>query len=127
THTVLWEEELTNPVELAPVVAWPNRFSRFVGDKTYGLLVADAVGLAVPRTTVITRRIAPFAFGTPTGTSETWIRTAPVEQVPGRFTTRHGWIDPFDLLQREDPAGTAIAAVLAQKGVEPSFSGAAAM
>ena len=29
---------------------WPNDFSRFLGDKTFGLLVADAINLPVPCT-----------------------------------------------------------------------------
>jgi hypothetical protein len=89
--------------ELTSQINWPNRFSRFVGDKVFGLLVADAIGLAVPRTTAVSRKIAPFAFGLSTESCEWWTRTAPTEQVPGKFTTRRGWTDPFDLLRREDP------------------------
>jgi hypothetical protein len=125
-HTIVWEEERFERAELTSQINWPNRFSRFVGDKAFGLLVADAIGLAVPRTTVVSRKIAPFAFGSPTGSREWWIRTAPTEPVPGKFTTQHGWTDPFDLLRREDPDGTAIASVLAQEGVDAEYSGAAA-
>ena len=108
----------------APRISWPNRFSRHLGDKAFGLLMADALGLPVPRTRVIPRGLALFSFGTPTGTAETWLRTCPREQVPGRFTTRHGWTDPYRLLQDEDPGGDLIASVLAQDGVEARFSGA---
>ncbi len=123
-HTLVWEaEELDGePAALPP--RWPNRFSRLVGDKAYGLLIADALGLPVPASTVISRRLPPFHFGQKTGTGETWIRTCPTEQVPGKFTTKRGWVDPFALLSREDPSGEALAAVLAQEGVEPAFSGA---
>src|SRR5579864_93050 len=123
-HTVLWETEhfATAPAEAR--LHWPNRWSRLLGDKAFGLLVADAAGLPVPRTLVIPRGLAPFGFGTPTGLVETWIRTCPVEQQPGKFTTHHGWLDPFRLLQQEDPAGTEIASVLAQSGVEARYSGA---
>ena len=86
--------------------------------------MADALGLPVPRTRVIPRALAPFSFGTPTGKAETWLRTCPREQVPGRFTTRHGWTDPYRLLQEEDPGGDLIASVLAQEGVDARFSGA---
>ncbi len=123
-HTILWEIEEPGPPPSAPRIAWPNRFSRHLGDKTFGLLMADALGLPVPRTRVIPRALAPFSFGTPTGTAETWLRTCPREQVPGRFTTRHGWTDPYRLLQAEDPAGDLIASVLAQEGVDARFSGA---
>jgi len=86
--------------------------------------IADALGLQVPRTVVIPRAVAPFALGRETGLAETWIRTCPTEQVPGRFTTRRGWLDPFRLMQDEDPTGDAIASILAQQGVEAKFSGA---
>ena len=125
-HTIVWEEETYERVELPVTPSWPNRFSRFIGDKVFGLLVADAIGLNVPRATVVCRRVAPFNFGQPTGTRETWIRTAPTEQVPGRFTTRRGWADPYAVLGAEDPSGSAIAAVIAQEGVDAHFSGVAA-
>jgi hypothetical protein len=44
--------------------------------------------------------------------------------MPGLFTTRRGWVDPFRLLAEEDPDGTAIASILCQKGVDARFSGA---
>lgn len=125
-HTIIWEEERTEPVRLATRTTWPNRFSRFLGDKLFGLLVADTIGLRVPHTVAITRTVSPFTFGLRTGSGETWIRTAPPEPVPGFFTTKKGWIDPFELLATEDPAGDGIAAVLSQDGVSPAYSGAAA-
>jgi hypothetical protein len=124
-HTVVWEMERTEPLHLAGDVDWPNRFSRFIGDKAFGLLVADAVGLPVPATTVVSRGVAPFRMGQATGSAEAWIRTCPVEQVPGRFTTKRGWIDPFALIATEDPDGVEIASVLAQEGVDARYSGAA--
>jgi hypothetical protein len=125
THTVVWETERVGPAPLAKPLTWPNRFSRFLGDKAFGLLVADLHGLPVPATTVVGRRVAPFRFGRPTGGKEWWIRTCPAEPVPGRFTTQRGWRDPFALLSEEDPSGTAIASVLAQEGVAARWSGAA--
>jgi hypothetical protein len=123
-HTILWEIEEPGPPPSAPRVTWPHRFSRHLGDKAFGLLMADALGLPVPRTWVIPRDLAPFSFGTATGTGETWIRTCPREQNPGRFTTHHGWTDPFRLLQSEDPEGTMIASILSQDGVDARYSGA---
>ncbi|MFL6194455.1 MAG: hypothetical protein ACJ75H_09810 [Thermoanaerobaculia bacterium] len=123
-HTILWEIEEPGPPPSAPRITWPNRFSRHLGDKTFGLLIADALGMSVPRTYVIPRGLAPFSFGTPTSTAETWIRTCPREQIPGRFTTRHGWTDPFRLLSEEDPDGELIASILSQDGVDARFSGA---
>lgn len=123
-HTIIWEVENVGSHYLQPGIEWPNLFSRFIGDKAFGLLLADTLGLPVPVTTVIARAVAPFSFGRPTGTGETWIRTCPVEQVPGKFTTQRGWRDPFTLLTEEDPSGTVLSSVLAQEGVDPQYSGA---
>jgi hypothetical protein len=125
THTILWEREPAGPVALARRLVWPNAFSRLLGDKAFGLLVADLHGLPVPATTVVGRRLAPFRFGRPTGGGEPWLRTCPAEPVPGRFPTRRGWSDPFALLAAEDPDGIRLAAVLAQEGVRARWSGAA--
>ena len=124
-HTILWERERVDPVSLAPRLSWPNRFSRLLGDKAFGLLVADLLGLPVPATTVVGRRVAPFSFGPPTGSAERWLRTCPAEPVPGRFPTQRGWRDPFTLLAAEDPSGADVVAVLAQEGVGARWSGAA--
>jgi hypothetical protein len=125
SHTLLWElEPDVATTGLTASLNWPNRFSRHIGDKAYGLLIADLVGLPVPRTTVISRRVAPFGFGRPTGTGDTWLRTCPTEQLPGQYTTVPHWVDPYALLGKEDPQGQAIASVLAQQGVDPRWSGA---
>src|SRR5262249_19045693 len=93
-HTVIWEIGALDDTWSAPpspgrlqVGSWPNRFSRILGDKTYGLLLADALGFAVPRTTVVTSRIAPFTFGQRTGANGSWLRTAPAVNEPGRYPT----------------------------------------
>ncbi len=122
-HVCVWEIEDVDPFELRAIPSWPNAFSRVVGDKTFGLLVAGACGVQVPRTFVVARRVAPFTFGMATGSGEWWMRTAPARQDPGRFTTTYGWTDPFALLASEDPK-QEVAAVLAQEGVSAQFSGA---
>lgn len=122
-NVILWEHEADAPDAPAPSPSWPNRFSRHLGDKAFGLLIADAIGLRVPGTTVLSRRLAPFAFGG--GGEGTWVRTCPTEQQPGLYTTVRGWTDPFALLAAEDPEGNAIASVLIQSGVPAKFSGAA--
>jgi hypothetical protein len=124
-HTIIWELESTAQIKLRANPVWPNLFSRHVGDKTFGLLIADAISLPVPETIVVGRRVAPFRFGRPTGTGERWIRTSPAEQTPGKFTTRRGWIDPYVLISMEDPQGSLIASVLDQEGVDARYSGAA--
>ena len=63
-HTIIWElESVPDALPPAPSVRWPNRFSRFIGDKAFGLLVAALAGLPVPQTLVVPRKLAPFAFG----------------------------------------------------------------
>lgn len=123
-HTIIWETEEVGRSVLKPEIRWPNKFSRFVGDKAFGLLIAHLLGLPVPRTTVVGRKVPPFTFGRGTRTTEIWIRTAPAVQMPGKFTTHRGWLDPFQLMTDEDPDGTAISSVLAQEGIAAIFSGA---
>lgn len=124
THVLAWEYAEQPYVDARPQMLWPNHFSRLIGDKTFGLLVAHHIGLPVPLTNVISRRVAPFSFGQGTDSGETWIRTAPNEQAPGKYTTHRGWLDPFQLLRDEDPEGKVLMSVLAQHGVSPMFSGA---
>jgi hypothetical protein len=123
-HTIIWEMERATATLLPAELIWPNLFSRLLGDKAFGLLVADALNLPVPSTTVIGRKLAPFSFGRHTGSAENWIRTCPAEQEPGRFPTRRGWLDPFRLMIAEDAEGQRIASVLSQEGVEAAYSGA---
>jgi hypothetical protein len=122
-HTIVWEMEEVGEFDSSAEISWPNRFSRLIGDKTFGLLLADVLGLPVPATTVFPRSLPPFTFGKRTGSRETWIRTCPTEQEPGRYTTHRGWLDPFKLMAHEDPAGTRIASVLAQEGIQANYSG----
>jgi len=124
THMIGWELERVGFKCLQAKNIWPNAFSRHVGDKAFGLLMAMQAGVDVPYTTVIGRRVAPFSFGRDTGNAEWWIRTCPKEQVPGKYTTHHGWLDPFRLLAKEDSEGSAIASVLSQRGVRAQYSGA---
>lgn len=124
-HTIIWEIERVGDFHAQPTISWPNSFSRFLGDKAFGLLVADSLGLPVPHTTLVGRQLAPFTFGKSTGTSERWIRTCPVVPEPGKFTTQRGWIDPFRLLNEEDGNEPySIASILAQEGVESVYAGA---
>jgi hypothetical protein len=125
THTLLWEHEQIGPERHRPALTWPNNFSRHLGDKAYGLLMATLVGLPTPRTTVIGRRVAPFSFGNITSSREIWTRTCPREPEPGLYTTVKGWIDPFALLAKEDTTGHSISSVLSQAAVPARYSGAA--
>jgi hypothetical protein len=41
TQTLLWEYEESDTGPAGANVGWPNRFSRHIGDKVYGLLIAE--------------------------------------------------------------------------------------
>lgn len=123
-HTILWQIEEVGIHPHSTEIEWPNRFSKFIGDKVFGLMIAHLLGSHVPRTIVVPRWLPPFQFGTSTSTAETWIRTSPTVQQPGKFTTAPRWVDPFALMNDEDESGTEIAAILAQEGVDACYSGA---
>lgn len=125
THTLLWEHEVIEGESHRAALTWPNDFSRHIGDKAFGLLMANVVGLPTPKTTAISRRVAPFSFGLPTGSREVWTRTCPREPEPGVYTTVKGWVDPFALMAREDANGAAISSLLCQEAVPARYSGAA--
>ena len=130
-HTIIWEIghvdeewERANGDGRLSVGTWPNRFSRLLGDKVYGLLIAHALGFAVPRTHVVNRRVAPFSFGRRSGTGEVWIRTAPEDNSPGQYVTSFGWQDPFRVMNESSEIdGPPLAAILGQESVESVWSG----
>lgn len=127
-HQIIWQIEKTENGHGIPEPKpyWPNRVSEDMGDKAYGLLMAHIYNFRVPRTKVVGRVIPPFEFGEETGSPEPcWRRTCPKVQQPGLFTTRHGQIDPFALMQKEDPEGKQIAAIIFQDDIEAIYSGAA--
>lgn len=126
-HTIIWEYEYYDQISNNKKINWPNNFSKFIGDKTFGLLIADILGLNVPKTTVIARNVPPFSFGKNTGLKEKWIRTAPLSKEPGKYYTGDRWIDPFLLMNNEEAKGnnkTNISAILSQEAVESIYSGA---
>lgn len=127
-HQIIWQIEKTERGKEIPEPKpyWSNRVSEDMGDKAYGLLVAHLYNFLVPHTKVVGRVIPPFEFGERTGSPEPcWRRTCPKVQQPGLFTTKHGHIDPFALMQEEDPDATKIAAIIFQDNVEAIYSGAA--
>ncbi len=127
-HTVVWEYELFDNINHEFKVLWPNKFSRFIGDKVFGLLIADYLGLNVPFTTVISREVAPFTFGKKTGLFEKWIRTAPIVKESGKYYSGSKWMDPFLLMQSEEMKAEQpinIASILSQDAVEAKYSGGA--
>lgn len=123
-HTIIWELEDVGDAHIQVDIKWSNLFSKFIGDKAYGLLIANLIGLDVPHTTVFPRNVAPFQYGSTTNTSEYWIRTCPVEQIPGKFTTLRGWTDPFKLMCDEDPDGNMLSSIISQESVAAKYSGA---
>jgi len=126
-HQIIWQIEKTEKGKEIPEpkLYWPNRVSEAMGDKAYGLLMAHIHGFMVPHTRVVGRVIPPFEFGEYSNSPEAcWRRTCPKVQQPGLFTTKHGQVDPFALMQEEDPDGAQIASMIFQDNVEALYSGA---
>jgi len=124
---VVWQaEHMSDTMPNPPKISWPNRYSRDMGDKAFGLLMGYLLGFPVPFTHVFGRVIPYFSFGTKTWSDEAaWVRTCPFEQQPGLFTTSRGWLDSFALMQREDPENKLISAILVQDGIRAEYAGAA--
>jgi len=122
-HTIIWEVQEVPVDHLVAIPKWPNAFSEFVGDKVFGLLLADAIGLKVPRMTVLCRKVAPFTFGESTGSDVKWLRTSPRTPEPGFFPTVRGWTDPFTLMQSV-VGQERLSAIIIQEEVLAHFSGA---
>lgn len=123
SHTIIWEVEQGQDHTTDFDIIWPNNFSRFIGDKAFGLLIAGEFGASVPKATLLARNVAPFSFGIETGLSEIWFRTCPVEKIPGKFPTYFGWSDPFKLMA--DNELEQVASILSQQSVDAIYSGAA--
>jgi hypothetical protein len=122
-HTIIWELQEVPANHLAAIPKWPNAFSEFIGDKVFGLLLADVVGLRVPRTMVMCRNLVPFAFGDSTGSDVKWLRTCPRTPEPGFFPTVRGWTDPFKLMQSVE-GQERLPSIIIQDEILARFSGA---
>lgn len=126
-HQIIWQVEHSDlAYEMRETQPWwSNRVSQDMGDKAYGLLIAHLYGFLVPFTRVVGRFMPPFEFGEKTHSPRaSWRRTCPAIQQPGRFTTTHGQIDPYALMNRENPDATKITAMLFQDDVQAIYSGA---
>jgi len=126
SNTVIWQVEQRPNSDLHVEPVWPNQFSRMLGDKAFGLAIAAAAGLPIPRTTVFSQRLFPFAFGRSTGSRIVWTRPCPELKTPGFYPSYRRWTDPYSLLNGANPAeagSSPIASVLIQEGVEAMFAG----
>lgn len=140
SKTIGWELGASQTPSGKSEIHWPNRFSRFLGDKTFGLLLAFLSNEPVPLTTVFHRGLSrQFSFGSKTGMADVWVRTSPRDQSldAGKFSTVHGWAPPLELLQQQERKATLLRdvdtgkrvlafklpSVLVQAAVKPEFSG----
>jgi hypothetical protein len=121
-HTIIWEAEELEGRDLCVTPKWPNSFSEFIGDKVFGLLLAENLGFRVPRSTVLCRTVSPFSFGQPTKSDVKWLRTCPRIPEPGYFPTVRGWTDPFKLMKND--VDERLAALMIQDEVQARYSGA---
>jgi hypothetical protein len=105
-----------------------------LGDKAFGLLVAEAAGLPVPRTLNFNPRLFPFSFGQSTGTGRVFTRPCPEEKEPGYYPSAEGWHNPYDVLAghilqpialRSDPSPAPLASIIIQEAVAAQYSGRA--
>ena len=133
-----WDSNIADTLR-SKTKQWPNALSRLIGDKAYGLLMADTalrllpmpaslVGrLAIPKTTVFCKHsaIGIFQFGDNTGTKNAWTRTCPKEQIPGKYPTFRQWTDPYRLLFDDTLSGGELASCIVQDEVAATYSGAA--
>lgn len=80
-RVLIWEVEPAAAIQTQPLI-WPNRFSRFLGDKAFGLLIAEQMGLRIPRTRYFHREFGiEFAFGIPTNSKDHIDRICPTDQI----------------------------------------------
>lgn len=133
-----WDSDVANTLR-SKTKQWPNALSRLIGDKAYGLLMADTVlrlipmvaslvgRLAIPKTTVFCKHpaVGIFQFGDNTGTRNVWTRTCPKEQIPGKHPTFRQWTDPYRLLFDDALSGGELASCIVQDEVAAVYSGAA--
>ena len=133
-NTIIWQSEQRPGENIKPLMNWPNAFSRMIGDKTYGLLVAHLNGFLVPRTIVYNDRLFPFVFGIQTGSTQVVTRTSPAVKEPGYYLSKRGWYDPYDVLKgriliptpRNDKnRPSPLRSVLVQQEIPAEYSGRA--
>lgn len=122
-NTIIWETVVDPEWQtVKPEFNYPNNFSLFLGNKLYGLLIADLLGFIVPKTLVFSRNVPPFTFGVETFSKEIFMRVA-ANQI--RFNAsalnKFGWLDPFKLLQEDRTSD--ISSVLIQDKIIEKFSG----
>lgn len=121
----IWEMHEVEPTEMVTSLNWPNAFSRFIGDKAFGLLVAHILGYNVPLSKVYVWDDSAFifSFGKITGKKELWMRTCPTVSIPGKFSTIRGYVNPYQLMAHDDPRRQHIASCIAQSEINAVWSG----
>lgn len=128
-HVVIWEETKSAGAKdkRDTFLRESDPFSRFLGDKAYGLLLADTMGAPVPKTTLFLRGsyVPLMLFGRDTGEKNVWTRTCPRERTPGKFSTLRGFHDPFALMEADDPEGKTVASAIIQQEVKSEYAGVA--
>lgn len=120
----LWERQ-QNKIIIEPRYQWPCAYSKYIGDKAYGLLLAHVFGFLVPKTTVYIRnnKIEPFTFGSETGTDKKWTRTCPSIPTPGKYSTVRDIAVPWAIMDKDDPDRQNITSCIIQDEVASEYSG----
>ena len=130
SNTIIWQiEEKKNTNNIKINISWPTNFSKMIGDKTFGLLIADSINLNVPETTVFNNRLNPFSFGNKTSLNGVRTRTCPEIKEPGYYPSYKSFVDPINLLKtlnKNKPQNiTEVKSVIIQNSIDSLYSGRA--
>lgn len=127
-RVIIWElEKVEEQEEINKIHTFPNRFSKFLGEKAYGLVLAEALGIKIPKSIIISKEVSPFILGENIEGSEKWLRTAPRIKMGGYFETIKGYENVFSFLQTEEEkmeGGDNLGSIISQDGVNALYSGA---
>lgn len=131
-RVITWEvHAVPYTLKFQPRYVWPNAFSKMIGDKVFGLLLASELGFPIPGTHVTLRnKPVEFGFGGSPGhkwalNDEVWTRPCPAEPVPGKYRTERGLLHQRNHMENEDPSGKALVSCIIQQEVKAQWSGAA--
>lgn len=131
SRVIIWEASELDDTDMLLIqhrITRPNAFSEMVGDKAFGLLLADSIGAYTPDTEFHIKAFGDRYVKTPAIDLEdvdVWTRTAPTEKQAGRFETekrRYTEEEIKELLKQDE-----IASVLVQEAIDVEYSGSAVL
>lgn len=122
----VWEITDTNEFDenIKVPIMYPNNFSKHIGNKTFGLILAHILGLNVPSGIVINRNIRPFTLTTNPKRlpDDTIMRPAPSIKLPGEIDSKFEYTDVFEFMKE---GMENVPSLILQERVLAEYSGAA--